>query len=167
MRTILFSVTAQALTPATPQYAGVQGERRATQVVFSLAPELLDAAYVYYLEYVDGLRQYDITPLLTPVNGQITYALPDGWTQNGGMGAIRLVIVRPGTGGTGTGGTGAAGITSDADQIVFSGDARIYFLGRDLDITQPVQTGLSELLLEVQSSAKQVDELVGELQTMV
>lgn len=54
IRTVTFSATPSGVTPDQPQFAGVQGDHNATSVVFALDEALVNAAYQYRFEFVDG-----------------------------------------------------------------------------------------------------------------
>lgn len=80
-----------AVTPNTPQQAGVRGDNRALHLVF----EPLSEQYRYQLEIVDGSGGYDVTLPLEAVNGRLEYDVPAAWTSPG-TAAIRLVTVGEG-----------------------------------------------------------------------
>lgn len=100
IRYIRFTVSDDGvLTPATPQFGGVQGEHNATQVSFYLHPtsQLSNPNYQYHVECVDAAGGYDRTGQLTRVGSEIPVLVPLAWTQYGGISILRLVIEEQGT----------------------------------------------------------------------
>lgn len=89
IRTVKFTIDADAVNPPVPQYAGVQGEHNATLLSFELPAEW-NTAYQYRLEYVDGLQHICVTPTLEAAQGAVSYPIPKDWTKAGGMGEARL-----------------------------------------------------------------------------
>ena len=69
VRTITFAATSKGVTPTGPQEAGVQGDHNATVVVWQLDETLLNEAYRYRCEYVDGSGGWDTTPYLALESG--------------------------------------------------------------------------------------------------
>lgn len=94
IRTITWTVdeTLQ-ISPKAQQYAGVQGENNATEVVFSL-PAMLQEGYTLYLEFIGNYGAYDKTETLVAEGGAVRFPLPKAWTQEGGNATIRLVAIR-------------------------------------------------------------------------
>lgn len=100
IRYIRFSVSDDTtVTPATPQYGGVQGEHNATQVAFYIPPygPLANPNYQYYIECVDAAGGYDRTDRLERVSDEVRTLVPLAWTQYGGISTVRLVIEEGGT----------------------------------------------------------------------
>ena len=69
VRTITFAATSKGVTPTGPQEAGVQGDHNATVVVWQLDETLINEAYQYRCEYVDGSGGWDTTPYLALESG--------------------------------------------------------------------------------------------------
>lgn len=86
--TIDFSVTADAVTPDTPQSAGHSGDHKAAVVRFQVPFE----GYRYRLEITDGNGGYDTTGLLDAEDGTVSYEVPCAWTA-AGIATLRLVAV--------------------------------------------------------------------------
>ena len=99
MRTVLFTVEENGVTPAAPQFAGVQGDHEATRVIFRLPEAWTAAGYVYRIEYADGVQPPDTTDLLEAADGQIAVLLPEAWTRGGGVGDLRVAVALPGRAG--------------------------------------------------------------------
>ena len=70
------------------------------EVLFKLDDRLYDPSYRYRMEFLDGTGAADTSDLLTPYTQTdsnqrtLSILLPDGWTQAGGGGEIRLAIAR-------------------------------------------------------------------------
>ena len=93
VRTITFAATSIGVTPTGPQEAGVQGDHNATVVVWQLDETLINEAYRYRCEYVDGSGGWDTTPYLALESGNtISVPLPRAWTAAGGCAVIRLCV---------------------------------------------------------------------------
>ena len=86
--TIEFAVTAQGVTPVTPQAAGHTGDHKAALVRFTVPFE----GYRYRLEIADGGGGYDITDLLEADDGVVSYEIPSAWTA-AGVATLRLIAV--------------------------------------------------------------------------
>ena len=93
IRTVSFTATASGVTPKQAQFAGVQGDHHATEVVFTLDESLVKDTYKYRFEYVDGAGGYDTTEFVTVADNQAKCTLPGNWTGAGSCGKIRLCIV--------------------------------------------------------------------------
>lgn len=97
---LTFQVTPFDTEPTSPQFAGVQGSHQAVEVLFKLDDRLYDPSYRYRMEFLDGTGAADTSDLLTPYTQTdsnqrtLSILLPDGWTQAGGGGEIRLAIAR-------------------------------------------------------------------------
>ena len=89
IRTITWTVDNKFnVTPSTTQDGGIQGEDKATEVVFVLLDEQPKGIH-YHIEYTGSV--YDVTEALTVASGKITFSLPRAWTQGGGAATLRLV----------------------------------------------------------------------------
>lgn len=86
--TIDFTVTAEGVTPSTPQAAGYTGDHKAAVVRFRVPFE----GCRYRLEIVDGCGGYDTTALLDADAGVVSYEIPSAWTA-AGVATLRLVAV--------------------------------------------------------------------------
>jgi len=92
-RTITFRANPEGVTPTGLQAAGVQGDHNAAAVVWKLEGALVNAAYRYRCEYVDGAGGWDTTRYLPLESGNtLTVPLPRAWTAAGGCAAIRLCV---------------------------------------------------------------------------
>lgn len=118
VRWVRFAVTAEELTPSTPQWAGVQGEHQATGVSFEVPPEWIEAGYRFRVEWVDGMQAFFISDYLQVEEGQVTCLLPTAWTAAGGTAEIRLAAEW-------------VGDTPEECQTVYSAVGRLSFTGRD------------------------------------
>lgn len=100
IRYVRFQVSnGTTVTPASPQYGGVQGEHNATQVAFAIETDgpLVHPDYRYYIECVDAAGGYDRTAQLFCRDGVISTLVPLAWTQYGGVSIVRLVVECTGT----------------------------------------------------------------------
>ncbi len=88
--TIDVTVTANGVTPKTPQPAGHDGDHGAAVVRFHIPFE----EYRYRVEIVDGNGGYDISDLLDAEDGVVSCTIPAAWTA-AGIAALRLVAVKP------------------------------------------------------------------------
>ncbi len=88
VKTIDFTVTADAVTPNTPQAAGHVGDHRAVLLRFTVPFEECR----YRLEIVDGCGGYDTTALLDAAGGVVSYEIPSSWTA-AGVATVRLIAV--------------------------------------------------------------------------
>ena len=118
VRWVSFTVTADAISPAVPQWAGVQGEHRATGVSFEVPEEWIDAGYRFRVEWVDGMQAFFVSDYLEVEDGRVKCLLPAAWTAAGGTAEIRLAA-------------GWVGETPEACQTVYSAAGRLSFTGRD------------------------------------
>ena len=135
VRTVDYTIEEGCLIPATPQYAGIQGEHQATKVAFRLPEAWSGVGYVYRVEYVDGWLGRHTSALLTPAQGSVSLLLPDSWTAAGGTGEIRLEAA-------------LLGGESSEEQILFTQAGRLYFSPRELGESGPRsrEEGLSTLI---------------------
>ena len=87
------------ILPEAPLYGGVQGEDKATLLVFNLqdgCPALNDS-YQLYIEHVSATGEWDRSDVVTPdQDGRVTYEVPLAWTQHGGLCTVRLVAMKDG-----------------------------------------------------------------------
>ncbi len=116
--TIDFTVTADAVTPSVPQFAGHTGDHRAAVVRLSVPFE----GYRYRLELTDGSGGYDITELLDAVDGIVSYDIPSAWTA-AGVATVRLVAIEQG---------------EDGDEIVRFHSAPAYLCFEDREEGEPL-----------------------------
>lgn len=135
VRYVDFTVTAETISPAVPQWAGVQGEHQATAVRFSVPSSWLEADYLFRVEWIDGMQSFFTSDWIVPVQGKICCLLPQGWTAAGGTGEIRLVVYQEGD-------------EVSQRQTVYSAAGRLTFSPRDehQPATAVLENGLSELL---------------------
>jgi hypothetical protein len=147
IRTIPFTVTATGTTPTTAQFAGVQGDDAATDVVFSLDAALIADDYVYRVEYVDGMNGYDTTDIMTLAEGETTITVPliRAWTQAGGTGEIHLVVSQMDD-------------SAQEQLTLYTLVGRVYFENRNTGtgyISDSTITGLTELINTTESATSQ------------
>ena len=142
IRTVTFSATPSGVTPDQPQFAGVQGDHNATSVVFALDEALVNAAYQYRFEFVDGAGGYDTTDFVALENSQASCLLPGNWTGAGSTGTIRLCAV-------------ILGADNTEEQVVYTLSGRLKFASRDTGA--PMETeyekGLSGLIADTKDAA--------------
>ena len=142
IRTVTFSATPSGVTPDQPQFAGVQGDHNATSVVFALDEALVNAAYQYRFEFVDGAGGYDTTDFVALENSQASCLLPGNWTGAGSTGTIRLCAV-------------ILGADNTEEQVVYTLSGRLKFAPRDTGT--PMETeyekGLSGLIADTKDAA--------------
>lgn len=135
IRTVSFAATTSGVTPNQAQFAGVQGDHNATSVVFTLDEALVNEAYQYRFEFVDGAGGYDTTDFVTLAANQASCLLPGNWTSSGGTGTIRLCAV-------------ILGADNTEEQVVYTLSGRLKFTARDTGT--PMETeyekGLSGLI---------------------
>ncbi len=102
IRTIEWTIGSNMkVTPTTVQDAGVQGEHKATTLVFKL-PNVLADGHVLTMVYIDTAGGVDYSPELTiewrDAVPTVSYELPKAWSQQGGEGTIRLLAEKQNTG---------------------------------------------------------------------
>ncbi len=117
-RTVTFTVTADSMEPATPQWAGVQGEHQATAVVFNLPTAWVEKGCRFCAEWVDGMQAFYTGDWLTVTDNTVSLLLPKAWTAAGGIGEIRLAAVLEGD-------------TAASSQTIYSNVGRLCFTGRN------------------------------------
>lgn len=118
VRTVTFTVTASGVKPVTPQWAGVQGEHHATEVVFKLPAEWEGIGYRFRVEWVDGMQATHVSDWLTAADNAVSVLLPQAWTAAGGIGEMRLAAVLEAE-------------TAASSQTVYSNAARLSFMNRN------------------------------------
>ena len=85
IRTVDFTVTEKDISPAAPQWAGVQGEHQATRVRFKLPESLIGKGHHFHVEWIDGMQAFGMSEQLTATDdGKVAYLLPSAWTAAGG-----------------------------------------------------------------------------------
>lgn len=87
------SLISGTVSPSAPQYGGVQGDHRVTQVAFSVPEELQGDRFRYRIDGLDGAGGY-VTSGLLPLDDQgvVAFLLPAAFTQAGGELLVRLVV---------------------------------------------------------------------------
>ena len=91
IRTVDFTVTEKGISPAAPQWAGVQGEHQATRVRFKLPESLIGKGHHFHVEWIDGMQAFGMSEQLTATDdGKVAYLLPSAWTAAGGTAEVRL-----------------------------------------------------------------------------
>ena len=117
VRKVFFTVAADGSVPATPQWAGVQGEHNATEVVFEIPAHWVQAGYRFHAEWIDGVQGGYVSEALFVQDNTVGVLLPKNWTEAGGIGELRLVAQLQGD-------------TEENSQIVYTSTARLSFLTR-------------------------------------
>ena len=133
IREIDFIVEANSVSPATPQFAGVQGDHNCTLIAFSLPAPLISEEYKYRFEYVDGTNDYDSSDFVTLEGNLVKYMLPQAWTLNGGTGEVRLVV-------------SLLNASGNEEQIIYTFAGKLYFSSRETGLEKPICRGLSSLI---------------------
>lgn len=132
------------LLPTEPQYAGVQGDHRACEVVFTLPTAWVEADYAVRAEFVDGAGAFDTSDFLPRTENTVTVTLPLAWTAAGGLAEIRLAAARP----------AATGLPEE--QVAYSPVGYLYFDSRTGEPTAwrtfP-NRGLSALIADARAAA--------------
>ncbi len=146
-RTITFTVDATGgISPAAPQYAGVQGEDKATAVLFDLSA-WSGENYFYRAEYVSGAGQGDTTDVLVPDSeNKVSVPLLKSWTTDGGRAVVRLVA--------------SVAVQDGEYQTVMSVDAPIYYRSKEEMTGLPEgtdETGLTHLILSAHEAADEAN----------
>jgi len=106
LRTINYAVTVSEISPKSPQYGGIQGDRNVTDIIFTLDTALVTAlaaektaielktgetyTVAYRVDMFDGSGGYYPSESLTPVSDKITYSLEN--TSIGGTVTLYLII---------------------------------------------------------------------------
>lgn len=142
IRTITYQVTPDGITPAAPQPAGVQGEHRATQIIFQLDAQLQQSGYRYRAEFTDSAGDFDTTAFLPLEGGSVTVEMPRGWTRHAGVGEVRLCIAQLDDQG-------------GEEQTVYTFAGRVQLSPRTegMLLSYPEEGGLSGLVEETQDAA--------------
>ena len=90
---ITFTAGLNTVEPATPQRAGVFGDKGKAIVNFVLASGFSPGINCQYrVEITDGAGGYDVTELMLANNGKISLEIPESWT-TAGIAELRLVAV--------------------------------------------------------------------------
>ena len=154
IRTVSFAATTSGVTPDQAQFAGVQGDHNATSVVFTLDEALVNEAYQYRFEFVDGAGGYDSTDFVTLAANQASCLLPGNWTSSGGTGTIRLCAV-------------ILGADNTEEQVVYTLSGRLKFTARDTGT--PMETeyekGLSGLIEDAKDATNAANAAAEDAQT--
>lgn len=133
IRTIEYTASPSGVKPIAPQDAGVRGEHKATNVVFSLDASLIKPEYKYRFEYADGFSGFDTTEFVQPVGSTVSILLPVEWTAGGGCGTLRLCIV-------------ALDSQSNEEQTIYTFPASLLFAERETGGECNYKKGLSALI---------------------
>ena len=100
VRKIEFTVSSDGITPSVKQFAGVQGDHKATEVVFNIAPELYwnlksqannGAKLIYRFDGYDGEGGFKSSDTAELTEMQLSYELEKWLTRFGGI--VRVVLV--------------------------------------------------------------------------
>lgn len=142
LRSILFHADLNGVTPEAVQFAGVQGDHCATEIVFELENPLISPDYLYRAEIVDSVSNYDTTDLLTPAAGKISLPLIRAWTGTEGTCEVRLVVSR---------------LSEDLTEefVLYSHAGRIYIESRQDGEAQEhnLESGLTALIADTKAAA--------------
>ena len=135
IRTVTFKANASGITPNVPQFAGIEGEHKATRIVFELDPVLVNTSYKYRIEFSDGNGGFDTTEFIQASENTVSTLVPNLWTHAGGTGEARLSAV-------------ILDDEQNEEQVVYTVKGRLYFQnGMDGDpISVPDEGGLSGLV---------------------
>ncbi len=141
IRIITFSTAESDADVSNPRFAGVQGEHNATEVQFSLEDSWINEDFQYRIEFTDGNGCFDTTDFLVPSDNVVSVLLPSSWTSAGGNASIRLNAT-------------ILDEQSEAEQIIYSFGARLFFDSRDEGepISVEEEGGLSSLISQANQS---------------
>ncbi len=132
----------------------MQGDHNATSVVFALDEALVNAAYQYRFEFVDGAGGYDTTDFVVLENSQASCLLPGNWTGAGSTGTIRLCAV-------------ILGADNTEEQVAYTLSGRLKFASRDTGT--PMETeyekGLSGLIADTKDAADAANQAAADAET--
>lgn len=101
VRKIEFTVSTDSIEPAVKQFAGVQGDHKATEVVFNIAPELYrnlttqatnGARLIYRFDGYDGEGGFKSSDTFELTETTVSYLLEEWLTRFGGVVKVVLVI---------------------------------------------------------------------------
>lgn len=101
VRKIEFTVSTDGIEPAVKQFAGVQGDHKATEVIFNIAPELYrnlttqatnGARLIYRFDGYDGEGGFKSSDTAELIETQLSYELEEWITRFGGIVKAVLVI---------------------------------------------------------------------------
>ena len=131
------------VSPSAPQYGGVQGDHRATQVEFVVPEELQGDSFRYRIDGLDGAGGY-VTSGLLPIDGsgRVAFLLPAAFTQAGGELLVRLVVSE----------------LADGDEVAttHSYDGRLYFAAAPGPMdTSLLRGSIAAMLAEMQALVEQ------------
>lgn len=142
IRTVDFTVTEKDISPAAPQWAGVQGEHQATRVRFKLPESLIGKGHHFHVEWIDGMQAFGMSEQLTATDdGKVAYLLPSAWTAAGGTAEVRLCAGKDET-------------DEEHGQVFFSAVGRLTFSPRDEDL--PSVTDAKNMLFALLGKAESV-----------
>ncbi len=149
VRSIHFTVDGESISPASPQWAGIQGEHQATLVSFSVPSEWSAYTYQYRIEYIDGMQGFHTSELLSSNNNKVEHLLPSSWTAAGGVGEIRLVAYYEGKNAT-------------EQQLIYSMVGRLTFSSREDGLSSEiaVQNDLSYYFSKVEKTLEKYKDLL-------
>lgn len=140
IRTVDFTVTEKGISPAAPQWAGVQGEHQATRVRFKLPESLIGKGHHFHVEWIDGMQAFGMSEQLTATDdGKVAYLLPSAWTAAGGTAEVRLCAGKDET-------------DEEHGQVFYSAVGRLTFSPRDEDL--PSVTAAENMLYAVMGEAE-------------
>ena len=149
LRTVTFSAEPERVAPCTPQDAGVQGDHRATEVVFTLSPALASPLYLYRWEFVDGSGRMDTTETFTLAQDENTasVSLPCAWTAAGGVAELRLVV-------------SALNGEGEEELTLYTLPARLRFASREGRFLkkEELERGLTPLIQRTQEAAEEAQD---------
>ena len=154
-RRVTFYAGVDSLSPAVPQYAGVQGDHNATALTFVLEQALCSENYLYRVQSIDGMGNFDTTDLLKIEDNSLTVPLTALWTQAGGVGEIRLVISR---------------LSEDLseEQVLYTLSGHLYYDANadNQPQRQELQRGLTSLIACTRQAESQALEAAARAQTV-
>jgi len=144
IRNLTFTVGLDSISPGSKQYAGVQGEHCSTNLVFVLDDVLASSEYIYRVEMVDSMNNYQTTEtmVLEPGSRELTVSLTRAWTQSAGLCEVRVVVAK---------------LDAEFNELLihYTEPALIYFKNRAEGVyqEQEIERNLTALIEEVKNAA--------------
>lgn len=127
IRTIMYTVESEGITPKTEQFGGLQGENNVTEIEFMIEDGLFDkldeytGTILYRIQATDGAGGFFSSELLTLNSEQktLTFPLSSDITNAGGVAYLHLII---------------SNLLNDAEEnILYSFPAKIRFIDTSMD----------------------------------
>ncbi|MCQ2449726.1 MAG: hypothetical protein MJ132_06025 [Clostridia bacterium] len=156
LRTINYTFSKRDVRPSSPQFAGVQGENLATELVFEPTADMAEAladlrnnydTLYYRFDCIDGIGRTVTGAVAEYIGGNISFLLPQELTEAGGELRVCLII------------SGENNEASDGTRL-FSYPASLYFKDFPLRLT-PTERG------DLNHAVKQMSEMRAEVYDLV